>query len=70
MPPTSPEQASVRPPHPLAARLIAAHGGASVRAIDLATGSGRNARALQDAGIDVLAIGDAEAASAGGVRAR
>jgi tellurite methyltransferase len=63
MPPTSPEQASARPPHPLALRLIAAHGGASVRAIDLATGSGRNAHALRGAGIDVLAIDDAQAAS-------
>jgi hypothetical protein len=62
MPPTSPEHASARPPHPLAAQLIAALGSRNARVIDFATGSGRNASALQRAGHEVLAIDDGAAA--------
>jgi hypothetical protein len=62
MPPTSPEHASARPPHPLAAQLIAALGSRSARVIDFATGSGRNATALRQAGHEVLAIDDVVAA--------
>jgi hypothetical protein len=61
MPPTSPEHGSARPPHPLAVRLIQALGAAPARVIDVATGSGRNARALRAAGFEVVAIGDGDA---------
>jgi hypothetical protein len=61
MPPTSPEQASARPPHPLAGSLIAALGGAAARVVDFAAGSGRNARALREAGLTVLAVDDGAA---------
>jgi hypothetical protein len=64
MPPTSPEHASVRPPHPLAAELIAVLGAGGARVIDFASGSGRNARALRAAGFEVLEIGDAAATAA------
>jgi SAM-dependent methyltransferase len=63
MPPTSPEHDSARPPHPLARKLIAALGGTGARVVDLASGSGRNTRALRAAGLDVLSIDDAAAAS-------
>jgi hypothetical protein len=61
MPPTSPEQASARPPHPLAVELIAVLGAGKARVIDFASGSGRNARALRAAGFNVLEIGDRDA---------
>lgn len=61
MPPTSPEHASVRPPHPLAVELIAVLGAGGTRVIDFASGSGRNARALRAAGFEVAEIGDADA---------
>jgi hypothetical protein len=52
MPPTSPEHASARPPHPLAVELIAVLGVGGARVIDFASGSGRNARALRAAGFE------------------
>jgi hypothetical protein len=61
MPPTSPEHASVSPPHPLAVELIAVLGAGEARVIDFASGSGRNARALRAAGFEVLEIRDAVA---------
>ena len=61
MPPTSPEHASVRPPHPLAVELIAVLGAGGARVIDFASGSGRNARALRAAGFEVAEIADADA---------
>ena len=64
MPPTSPEHASVRPPHPLAVELIAVLGAGGARVIDFASGSGRNARALRAAGFEVAEIGDADATAA------
>jgi hypothetical protein len=64
MPPTSPEPASVRPPHPLAVELIAALGAGEARVIDFASGSGRNARALRAAGFQVLEIADPGATAA------
>lgn len=64
MPPTSPEHASARPPHPLAVELIAVLGVGGARVIDFASGSGRNARALRTAGFEVAEIGDADATAA------
>lgn len=64
MPPTSPEHASVRPPHPLAVELIAVLGAVEARVIDVASGSRRNARALRAAGFEVVEIGDAAATAA------
>jgi hypothetical protein len=64
MPPTSPEHASVRPPHPLAVELIAVLGAGGARVIDFASGSGRNARALGAAGFEVVEIGDSIATAA------
>lgn len=64
MPPTSPEHASVRPPHPLAVELIVVLGAGGARVIDFATGSGRNARALRAAGFEVVEIGDTAASAA------
>jgi hypothetical protein len=64
MPPTSPEPASVRPPHPLAVELIEVLGAAEARVLDFASGSGRNARALRAAGFEVLEIPDAAATAA------
>jgi hypothetical protein len=64
MPPTSPEHASVRPPHPLAVELIDVLGAAEARVIDFGSGSGRNARALRAAGPEVLEIEDAVATAA------
>ncbi|HTA37491.1 MAG TPA: hypothetical protein VK760_00360, partial [Candidatus Acidoferrales bacterium] len=61
MPPTSPEHASVRPPHPLAVELIAVLGAGGARVIDFASGTGRNARALRAAGFEVAEIADADA---------
>ena len=58
------EAAVVSVPHPLAQRLIErlqARSGALV--LDFATGSGRNARALAEAGFAVVCVSDAEAAS-------
>ena len=63
MPPTSPEHASARPPHPLAVELIAVLGAGGARVIDFASGSGRNARALRAAGFEVAEIGDADASA-------
>src|SRR5580704_6164768 len=64
MPPTSPEHASVRPPHPLAVELIAVLGVGGARVIDVASGTGRNARALRAAGFEVVEVGDAAATAA------
>lgn len=66
MPPSSPPDEPIRPPHPLAVQLIERlrpRLPGRVRVLDLATGSGRNASALQAAGFDVLAIDDAAAAT-------
>ena len=60
MPLTSPpERGSIRPPHPLALRLIAGHNGLSgARVLDFGTGSGRNAGALRGVGFTVVALPD------------
>jgi len=65
MPPTSPpEQGSIRPPHPLADRLVARHSGLSgARILDFGTGSGRNAAALRAAGLDLTPLTDGDNAA-------
>ncbi|MBV8723002.1 MAG: hypothetical protein JO277_12680 [Candidatus Eremiobacteraeota bacterium] len=67
MPPSSPtDKAPIRPPHPLALRLIERlrpRLPGRVRVLDFAAGSGRNTAALADAGFDVVAIDDATAAA-------
>lgn len=70
MPLTSPlDPGSIRPPHPLAQRLIAGHNGPlGQRVLDFGTGSGRNAAVLQVAGFDVTSIADADDASSLGHR--
>lgn len=61
----------MRPPHPLALRAIERLRDrlpGLVRVLDVASGSGRNAAALRQAGFDVLAIDDDTAMRAGAMR--
>lgn len=62
MPPSSPpDDAPIRPPHPLALRAIERLRDrlpGRVRVLDVAAGSGRNTAALEGAGFDVLAVDD------------
>jgi SAM-dependent methyltransferase len=64
MPPSSPQdESSIRPPHPLAQRLIERlRSRPGSRVLDFFAGSGRNAIALRRAGFDVVAIDDDKAA--------
>jgi SAM-dependent methyltransferase len=64
-PARSPEKApSIAAAHPLATLLIERLGGGPARRVlDFASGSGRNARALADAGFSVVALDDRVAAS-------
>ncbi|MGC9991374.1 MAG: hypothetical protein ABSD52_03105 [Candidatus Cybelea sp.] len=51
--------------HPLAVRLIEhLRGGREIRVLEFACGTGRNTRALREAGLDVVTIDDPAAASA------
>lgn len=63
MPTSSPQdQSSIRVPHPLARLLIEHyHDRSGIRVLDFASGSGRNATALQHAGFHVTCISDAAA---------
>lgn len=62
MPLSSPQDdAPIRPPHPLALRAIERLRDrlpGRVRVLDVATGSGRNAAALEQAGFDVVPVDD------------
>src|SRR5579863_3482940 len=61
----------MRPPHPLALRAIERlreRVPGRVRVLDVASGSGRNAAALQQAGFEVLAVDDETAIKAGALR--
>jgi SAM-dependent methyltransferase len=62
MPLTSPpDTGSIRPPHPLALRIIEGPNGPSAGPVlDFGTGSGRNATALRGAGFEVVAIPDGD----------
>lgn len=68
MPPSSPQdESSIRPPHPLAQRLIERlRERPGSRVLDFGTGSGRNAVALRRAGYDVASVHDDDAAAAEG----
>jgi hypothetical protein len=63
MPPSSPQdESSIRPPHPLAQRLIdCLRERPGSRVLDFCAGNGRNAAALRRAGYAVVAVPDAAA---------
>jgi hypothetical protein len=64
-PPSPQDRASIRTPHPLAVQLIARfERRRGRRVLEYASGSGRNAAAMARAGLEVVAISDAEAGSA------
>lgn len=64
MSPDSPERA-VRPPHPLALELIERlRGRAGAAVLEVGAGSGRNTRALCDAGFSVVGLDDGVKAAA------
>jgi SAM-dependent methyltransferase len=63
-PAASPEERPAFPPHPLALALIQRLGGSGSSVLDFACASGRNSAALRRAGLRVVMVEDASAASA------
>lgn len=65
MPTPSPQdESSIRPPHPLAARLVERlRERPESRILDFGAGSGRNSAALRRAGYDVVTVDDGAAAA-------
>jgi hypothetical protein len=69
-PHSPPDRGTIRPPHPLARRLIERLSDRpGSRVLDFSAGSGRNAAALRAAGHDVVAVDDASAGAAGSLPA-